>query len=374
MAEINGGQIAARQLRAAGIDTVFGVVAGPMIELFARRAGGGPQGRRLPPRAERRLHGLGLGLPEEEAGRAGRRLGPGHDERDHAALRRDRERDAARGARRLRVRRARSASARSRSSTRSRSRSPCASGRARSTAPSASASGSTSRSARRSTAGPAASTSTSPASSSSTQGAEERRVLRSAPELTRPHPDPDAIARTADLLESPPSARCVLIGKGAAWADAGPALARLVDLGIPYVTSPMARGTLPDDHPNFANAARSHALGERRRGRDVRRPLQLDLRPRPPLREGREDRAGRRRAGGDVLGREPHARHRRPTPRSRPSSSRARARGPQAARSARRAGSPGCARQRGEERGGRRRRRSRDDSIPINALPARATR
>ena len=35
MAEIHGGQIAARQLRAAGIDTVFGVVAGPMIELFA---------------------------------------------------------------------------------------------------------------------------------------------------------------------------------------------------------------------------------------------------------------------------------------------------------------------------------------------------
>ena len=35
MAEIDGGRIAARQLRAAGIDTVFGVVAGPMIEVFA---------------------------------------------------------------------------------------------------------------------------------------------------------------------------------------------------------------------------------------------------------------------------------------------------------------------------------------------------
>ena len=35
MTEINGGQITARQLVAAGIDTVFGVVAGPMIELFA---------------------------------------------------------------------------------------------------------------------------------------------------------------------------------------------------------------------------------------------------------------------------------------------------------------------------------------------------
>jgi thiamine pyrophosphate-dependent acetolactate synthase large subunit-like protein len=88
---------------------------------------------------------------------------------------------------------------------------------------------------------------------------EEEVVLRAAPEVTRPFPDPDAIQRTADRIaraERP----LVLVGKGAAWADAGPALARLVDQGIPYVTSPMARGTLPDDHPNFANAARSQAL------------------------------------------------------------------------------------------------------------------
>ena len=35
MAEIDGGRIAARQLKAAGVDTIFGVVAGPMIEVFA---------------------------------------------------------------------------------------------------------------------------------------------------------------------------------------------------------------------------------------------------------------------------------------------------------------------------------------------------
>jgi thiamine pyrophosphate-dependent acetolactate synthase large subunit-like protein len=52
----------------------------------------------------------------------------------------------------------------------------------------------------------------------------------------------------------------VLVGKGAAWADAGAALGRLVDLGFPYVTSPMGRGVIPDDHANFVNAARSHAL------------------------------------------------------------------------------------------------------------------
>jgi thiamine pyrophosphate-dependent acetolactate synthase large subunit-like protein len=35
MAEVNGGQLAARQLAAEGIDTIFGVVAGPMIEVLS---------------------------------------------------------------------------------------------------------------------------------------------------------------------------------------------------------------------------------------------------------------------------------------------------------------------------------------------------
>src|SRR5262249_21136950 len=52
------------------------------------------------------------------------------------------------------------------------------------------------------------------------------------------------------------------IGKGAAWAGAGDALRRLADLGIPYVCSPMARGTIPDDHPSFTNGARGEALAE----------------------------------------------------------------------------------------------------------------
>ena len=35
MTDLNGGQLAARQLKAAGIDAVFGVVAGPMIEILS---------------------------------------------------------------------------------------------------------------------------------------------------------------------------------------------------------------------------------------------------------------------------------------------------------------------------------------------------
>jgi thiamine pyrophosphate-dependent acetolactate synthase large subunit-like protein len=93
---------------------------------------------------------------------------------------------------------------------------------------------------------------------------EEEAILRDAPEITAPHADPNAIDRVADLLESA-ERPLLLIGKGAAWADAGPALAKLSDLGIPYVCSPMARGTIPDDHANFANAARSQAL----KGADV---------------------------------------------------------------------------------------------------------
>jgi 2-hydroxyacyl-CoA lyase 1 len=84
-------------------------------------------------------------------------------------------------------------------------------------------------------------------------------VLRDAPEISRPHPDPNVVERVAGYLESA-ERPLLLVGKGAAWADAGPAIQKLVDRGIPYVCSPMARGTLPDDHPNFANAARSQAL------------------------------------------------------------------------------------------------------------------
>lgn len=89
--------------------------------------------------------------------------------------------------------------------------------------------------------------------------AERVRSRVRAPELAAPHPDPAALERVAALLagaERP----LLLFGKGAAWAGAGAALRKLADLGIPYVCSPMARGTIPDDHPHFANAARGEAL------------------------------------------------------------------------------------------------------------------
>ena len=82
----------------------------------------------------------------------------------------------------------------------------------------------------------------------------------SEPEISRPHPDPAALEAVADMLaeaERP----LVIMGKGAGWAEAGLPLQRLVDRGIPFVSSPMGRGAIPDDHPMFMNAARSAALG-----------------------------------------------------------------------------------------------------------------
>jgi thiamine pyrophosphate-dependent acetolactate synthase large subunit-like protein len=91
---------------------------------------------------------------------------------------------------------------------------------------------------------------------------EEKVALRArAPDVARPYPDPAAIARLADWL-SEAERPLLLVGKGAAWAEAGAALTRLADLGLPYVASPMARGVVDDDHPGFVNAARSKALAE----------------------------------------------------------------------------------------------------------------
>lgn len=71
-----------------------------------------------------------------------------------------------------------------------------------------------------------------------------------------PPPNNDAIACAAEILDR--AARpAVIIGKGVRWFEAYKNLACLVDdFGIPFMTSPMGRGYLPDDHPLCYNAAR----------------------------------------------------------------------------------------------------------------------
>ncbi len=89
---------------------------------------------------------------------------------------------------------------------------------------------------------------------------EAKARYRDAADVTRAYPSPAAVDQIAEALASA-ERPLIVVGKGAAWADAGPSLQRIVDLGIPYLCSPMARGTLPDDHPNFVGGARSAALG-----------------------------------------------------------------------------------------------------------------
>jgi thiamine pyrophosphate-dependent acetolactate synthase large subunit-like protein len=75
--------------------------------------------------------------------------------------------------------------------------------------------------------------------------------------LPSPSPDESVIERAADLLYH--AARPgMIIGKGARWSEPFRELTRLVDdFGIPFITSPMGRGFLPDDHPLCCNRARS---------------------------------------------------------------------------------------------------------------------
>lgn len=89
---------------------------------------------------------------------------------------------------------------------------------------------------------------------------EDTVALRtSVPDVSTPHPEARMVEAIASMLAKA-QRPLILVGKGAAWAEAGEALTRLVNLGIPYVASPMGRGVIPDDSPMCMNAARSSAL------------------------------------------------------------------------------------------------------------------
>ena len=259
MAEIDGGRIAARQLKAAGIDTIFGVVAGPMIELFAgaqaeglrvvgcrheenaafmasawgwlrRRpgvvvVGSGPgMTNAVTPMYVATASGMPL-LVLGGSAYAGTLGVGGFQEADQRAF----------------------------------------------ASPGCKWTGQVDATARigewlhlalgRAQHGrPGAVYLDFPGQHVSRRVEESPALLRApTPEVTRPHPDPAAIERAAEMLASA-ERPLVVVGKGAGWAEAGDALRRLVGLGIPYVASPMGRGVIPDDDPHFVNAARSAAL------------------------------------------------------------------------------------------------------------------
>jgi oxalyl-CoA decarboxylase len=73
-------------------------------------------------------------------------------------------------------------------------------------------------------------------------------------------PAPDSIKRALDVLKSAKKP-LIILGKGAAYAQADDAIKALVETsGIPFLPMSMAKGLLPDTHPQCAGAARSTVL------------------------------------------------------------------------------------------------------------------
>jgi oxalyl-CoA decarboxylase len=74
-------------------------------------------------------------------------------------------------------------------------------------------------------------------------------------------PAPASIARAIELLATARRPLAIL-GKGAAYARAEQEIRSFLETtGIPFLPMSMAKGLLPDDHPQSAAAARSYALG-----------------------------------------------------------------------------------------------------------------
>ncbi|MEM8699908.1 MAG: oxalyl-CoA decarboxylase, partial [Pseudomonadota bacterium] len=75
-------------------------------------------------------------------------------------------------------------------------------------------------------------------------------------------PAPEAVARAIEVLKSAKKP-LIILGKGAAYAQADEAVRALVETsGFPFLPMSMAKGLLPDTHPQAAGAARSLVLKE----------------------------------------------------------------------------------------------------------------
>ncbi|MDU3128133.1 MAG: oxalyl-CoA decarboxylase, partial [Bradyrhizobium sp.] len=73
-------------------------------------------------------------------------------------------------------------------------------------------------------------------------------------------PSPDSVKRALDLLKNA-KRPLIILGKGAAYAQADDAIKTFVEKsGAPFLPMSMAKGLLPDLHPQCAGAARSTVL------------------------------------------------------------------------------------------------------------------
>lgn len=73
-------------------------------------------------------------------------------------------------------------------------------------------------------------------------------------------PAPDSIKRALDVLKGA-KRPLIILGKGASYAQADDAIRQFVEKsGVPFLPMSMAKGLLPDTHPQCAGAARSTVL------------------------------------------------------------------------------------------------------------------
>jgi oxalyl-CoA decarboxylase len=90
----------------------------------------------------------------------------------------------------------------------------------------------------------------------------EKSLVRVVDPAPRQIPSPESIQRALDLLASA-QRPLILLGKGAAYAQADADIRSFIEkTGIPYLPMSMAKGLLPDNHPQSAAAARSVVLAQ----------------------------------------------------------------------------------------------------------------
>ena len=90
----------------------------------------------------------------------------------------------------------------------------------------------------------------------------EKSLVRVVDPAPRQIPAPESINRALDLLASA-QRPLIILGKGAAYAQADAGIRSFIETtGIPYLPMSMAKGLLPDNHPQSAAAARSLVLAE----------------------------------------------------------------------------------------------------------------
>jgi oxalyl-CoA decarboxylase len=89
-----------------------------------------------------------------------------------------------------------------------------------------------------------------------------RSMVRVVDPTPRQLPAPESVKRALEVLakaERP----LIILGKGAAYAQVEADIRAFVEkTGIPFLPMSMAKGLLPDDHPQSAAAARSYALAQ----------------------------------------------------------------------------------------------------------------